>query len=228
MLYFFRMDLNKWPERCEGMQGAYRVIIEEGEGEIVEKKSRFLATVKRVESEEAAVSFIDAMKKKYWDASHNCSAFVVGEKGELTRCSDDGEPSGTAGRPMLEVLLGENIRNVAVVVTRYFGGTLLGTGGLVRAYTQAVKEGIAHCKTGTMRAGVRMRVDTDYNNIGKILYLLGARGIEPEKSSYTDVVQLQLLFPAEWKEPLSAELTEATSGKAGIEILEEVSYIDKA
>lgn len=210
------------------MQGAYRVIIEEGEGEIVEKKSRFLATVKSVESEEAAVSFIDAMKKKYWDASHNCSALVIGEKGELTRCSDDGEPSGTAGRPMLEVLLSENIRNVAVVVTRYFGGTLLGTGGLVRAYTQAVKEGLAHCKIGTMRAGVRMRVETDYNNIGRILYLLGTKGLEPEESSYTDVVQLQLLIPAEWKEPFSVELTEATSGKAKIEILEEVSYVDKA
>lgn len=210
------------------MQGAYRVITEGGEGEIVEKKSRFLATVKRVGSEEEAVSFIDAMKKKYWDASHNCSAFVIGEKGELTRCSDDGEPSGTAGRPMLEVLLGENIRNAAVVVTRYFGGTLLGTGGLVRAYTQAVKEGLAHCKTGTMRAGVRMRVETDYNNIGRILYLLGARSIEPEESSYTDIVRLQLLIPAEMKESLSAEFTEATSGKAKIEILEEVSYIDKA
>ncbi len=210
------------------MQGAYRVITEGGEGEIVEKKSRFLATVKRVESEEEAVSFIDAMKKKYWDASHNCSAFVIGEKGELTRCSDDGEPSGTAGRPMLEVLLGENIRNAAVVVTRYFGGTLLGTGGLVRAYTQAVKEGLAHCKTGTMRAGIRMCVETDYNNIGRILYLLGARSIEPEESSYTDIVRLQLLIPAEMKESLSAEFTEATSGKAKIEILEEVSYIDKA
>ncbi len=210
------------------MQGAYRVITEGGEGEIVEKKSRFLATVKRVESEEEAVSFIDAMKKKYWDASHNCSAFVIGEKGELTRCSDDGEPSGTAGRPMLEVLLGENIRNAAVVVTRYFGGTLLGTGGLVRAYTQAVKEGLAHCKTGTMRAGIRMCVETDYNNIGRILYLLGARSIEPEESSYTDIVRLQLLIPAEMKESLSAEFTEATSGKAKIEILEEVSYIDNA
>ena len=112
----------------------YRCVLTGGTAEITEKKSRFIATVRRTESEEEAVSFIEEMKKKYWDASHNCSAFVIGRRGQLTRCSDDGEPSGTAGRPMLEVLLGEGICDAAVVVTRYFGGTLLGTGGLVRAY----------------------------------------------------------------------------------------------
>ena len=105
-----------------------------GEGEIVEKKSRFIATVRPVSSEEEAVAFINEMKKKYWDARHNCSAFVIGDRQEISRCSDDGEPAQTAGRPMLDVLLKEEIHNVCVVVTRYFGGTLLGTGGLVRAY----------------------------------------------------------------------------------------------
>ena len=129
----------------------YRVLLSGGEGEIVEKKSRFISTIRKCETEEEAVAFIEEMKKKYWDARHNCSAFIIGSRGELTRCSDDGEPSGTAGRPMLEVLTGSGIRNIAVVVTRYFGGTLLGTGGLVRAYTQAVKEGLDHCETGIMR-----------------------------------------------------------------------------
>lgn len=202
----------------------YRVVVEDGQGELVEKKSRFIATVKRVESEEEAAGFIEAVKKKHWDASHNCSAFVVGS---LTRCSDDGEPSGTAGRPMLEVLLGENLKNVAVVVTRYFGGTLLGTGGLVRAYSQAVKEGLKNCVIGTMRAGVRMTVETDYNGVGRILYLLGSRGLEPQNSEYTDKVRLELLFPAEWKEELTKEFTEATAGKAVIEVLEELYYVDK-
>ena len=165
--------------------------------------------------------------KEDWDATHNCSAFVVGNGALLTRCSDDGEPSGTAGRPMLEVLLGEKIRNAAVVVTRYFGGTLLGTGGLVRAYSQAVKEGLKNCRLGILRAGVRLSVGTDYNGIGKILYLLGSRGIEPLKSEYTDKVTLELLFPAVWKEMLVKELTEATAGRAVIEVLEEVNYIDK-
>ena len=202
----------------------YRVVVEDGQGEFVEKKSRFIAAVKRVESEEEAAGFIEAVKKKHWDASHNCSAFVVGS---LTRCSDDGEPSGTAGRPMLEVLLGEKLKNVAVVVTRYFGGTLLGTGGLVRAYSQAVKEGLKNCVIGTMRAGVRMAVETDYNGVGRILYLLGSRGLEPQNSEYTDKVKLELLFPAEWKEELIKEFTEATAGRAVIEVLEELYYVDK-
>lgn len=205
----------------------YKVIVEEGTGEITEKKSRFIATVKRVESEEEAAAFVEAMKKKYWDASHNCSAMVIGERGELTRCSDDGEPSGTAGRPMLEVLLSERLRNAAVVVTRYFGGTLLGTGGLVRAYTQAVREGLSGCKLGTMRAGVRLEVLTDYNGIGKILYIMGTKGIEPEDSLYTDTVQLVLLVPAEDKEALCKEFTEATAGKAKITVKEELYFVDK-
>ena len=117
----------------------YKILLKGGEGEIVEKKSRFIATLFPVHSEEEAAAFIESMKKKYWDARHNCSAFVLGERAQVTRCSDDGEPSGTAGKPMLEVLLGAEVRNAAVVVTRYFGGTLLGTGGLVRAYTQAVQ-----------------------------------------------------------------------------------------
>lgn len=108
-------------------QNGYKVVYQGGSGEIEEKKSRFIATVRPVESEEEAAAFIAEMKKKYWDARHNCSAFVIGRNQELTRCSDDGEPSGTAGRPMLDVLLREGIHNAAVVVTRYFGGTLLGT-----------------------------------------------------------------------------------------------------
>ena len=125
------------------MSRSYKAVYEGGVGEIVEKKSRFIATVQPVDCEEEAAAFIGAMKKKYWDASHNCSAFTIGRNHELTRCSDDGEPSGTAGRPMLDVLLREDIHNAAVVVTRYFGGTLLGTGGLVRAYQKSVQEGLA-------------------------------------------------------------------------------------
>mgnify|MGYP000532589685 CR=1 FL=1 len=117
----------------------YRTIYQGGEDEIVEKKSRFIATVIPVENEEEALEFIEKTKKKYWDARHNCSAFVIGEHNEIQRSSDDGEPAGTAGHPMLDVLLGEGIHNTAVVVTRYFGGTLLGTGGLVRAYSKSVQ-----------------------------------------------------------------------------------------
>ena len=206
---------------------SYRVLLEGGEGEYVEKKSRFIATIRRCESEEEAAAFIEEIKKKYWDARHNCSAFVLGARGELTRCSDDGEPGGTAGRPMLEVLLGEGIRNIAVVVTRYFGGVLLGTGGLVRAYTQAVKAGLQNCTLGRMRYGWEVEVGTDYNSVGKILYLLGNAGIEPLESNYTDVVSLRILVPAEEAARLQKEITEATNGKAGFDKRKELYYVDR-
>ncbi|MBR2950748.1 MAG: YigZ family protein [Lachnospiraceae bacterium] len=205
----------------------YKILLSGGEGEIVEKKSRFIATVRPVESEEEAAAFIEEMKKKYWDARHNCSAFVIGKKAELTRCSDDGEPSGTAGRPMLEVLLGEGIRNIAVVVTRYFGGTLLGTGGLVRAYSQAVKEGLAYCEVGTMRYGTRLSVETDYNGIGKIQYILAQRGIRPEDTVYTEKVTVKVLLPKEQAPGLIHEITEATSARAQITHDGDDYYIDK-
>ena len=121
----------------------YKTVLEGGTGEIIEKKSRFIATVRPVRNEEEALAFLEEMRKQYWDARHNCYAYSVGRNREYTRCSDDGEPSGTAGRPMLDVILGEDIYNVAVVVTRYFGGVLLGTGGLVRAYSKAVQKGLS-------------------------------------------------------------------------------------
>lgn len=211
----------------ELQNGMYRVLLSGGEGEYEEKKSRFIATVRKCENEAEATAFIEEMKKKYWDARHNCSAFCIGSRGELTRCSDDGEPSGTAGRPMLEVLVGSGVRNAAVVVTRYFGGVLLGTGGLVRAYTQAVKEGLAACEIGVMRPGAELRLDTDYNGIGKILYMLGQRGLEPLESSYGEAVSLRVLLPKEQEEEFRKELTEATAGKVKIEKLEEYDYVQK-
>ncbi len=207
--------------------GSYRVLIEGGEGVYEEKKSRFIATLRKCESEKEAAAFIEEMKKKYWDARHNCSAYVIGSRGELTRCSDDGEPGGTAGRPMLEVLTGEGLHNAAAVVTRYFGGVLLGTGGLVRAYTQAVKAGLSNCRIGRMRAGVEVEVNTDYNGIGKILYLLGNRGLEPVSCNYTDKVALRIQVPAEELEHLRKEMVEATNGRVGFEKLRELYFVDR-
>lgn len=206
---------------------SYRVLLEGGEGEIVEKKSRFIATVRCVETEEEAVAFIDEMKKKYWDARHNCSAFVIGDRAQLTRCSDDGEPSGTAGRPMLEVLLGDGVRNIAVVVTRYFGGVLLGTGGLVRAYTQAVKEGLNASKIGVMCEGYELSLKTDYNGVGKVLYLLGQKGLEAFDSDYGENVVLRVRVVNELVAQLEKELIEATAGKIEIVRDAKVSFINK-
>ena len=145
----------------------YKTVYTGGEGEIVEKKSRFIATVRPVETEEEALAFIEEMKKKYWDARHNCYVYSVGKNREYTRCSDDGEPSGTAGRPMLDVILGEDIYNVAAVVTRYFGGVLLGTGGLVRAYSKSLQEGLAASTVIEKTYGISMEVITDYTGIGR-------------------------------------------------------------
>ena len=153
----------------------YKTVLEGGTGEIVEKKSRFIATVRPVKNEEEALAFLEEMRKKYWDARHNCYAYSIGKNREFTRCSDDGEPSGTAGRPMLDVILGEDIYNVAVVVTRYFGGVLLGTGGLVRAYSKAVQEGLAGSIVIEKKKGISLKVTTDYTGIGRIQYIAGER-----------------------------------------------------
>ena len=204
----------------------YCVLIKGAEEEIVEKKSRFIATIRPVSTEEKAIAFIDEMKKKYYDARHNCSAFVIGERGQLTRSSDDGEPSGTAGRPMLEVLLGSEIRNIAVVVTRYFGGVLLGTGGLVRAYTQAVKAALEECVTARKRYGVKLKIRTDYNGVGKIQYLLGSKGIAIQDSVYAADVEMTVLVPIEEYDRLCKGLVEATSARAGLEELERLYYME--
>lgn len=202
----------------------YTMLSKGAQAELVEKKSRFIATVRPVSTEEEAVAFIEEMRKKYYDARHNCSAFVIGSRGELTRSSDDGEPSGTAGRPMLEVLTGSGIRNIAVVVTRYFGGTLLGTGGLVRAYSGAVKLALAQCETVERRFGVKLRIKTDYNGIGKIQYLLGNKGIAIRDSVYGADVELIVLVPVQEYERLLAELVDVTGGKADLEEIERLYY----
>lgn len=199
------------------METEYRTVYKGGEGEITEKKSRFIATVSPASSEEEALLFIESMRKKYWDARHNCFAYVIGKRGELKRFSDDGEPGGTAGKPILEVITGEGLCNAAIVVTRYFGGTLLGTGGLVRAYTAASKEGLASSVIVTKILGVRLHIMTDYNGLGKIQYILGQRGLKILESVYTDKVELTVLVPVNELSVISNEITEGTSGQAVLE-----------
>ena len=195
-----------------------------GEGEIIEKKSRFIATVRPVNSEEEAVAFINEMKKKYWDAKHNCSAFVIGEHMEISRCSDDGEPAQTAGRPMLDVLLKEEIHNVAVVVTRYFGGTLLGTGGLVRAYQKAVQEGLASSVIIDKQPGRKLTIGTDYTGLGKIQYLIGKENLTTIDTIYTEQVEIIVMVPRELQKGFEKEIIEVTSGNARISWGDEVLY----
>ena len=196
------------------MEEGYRILYEGGEGEGVEKKSRFIASTKPVSSEEEAMAFVEEIRKKYWDARHHCYAYVIGSRGQLCRCSDDGEPAQTAGRPMLDVLLGEEIRNVCVVVTRYFGGTLLGTGGLVRAYSAAVKEGLKESVTVKKQLGRKIKMVTDYNGIGKIQYVAGQMGILIMDTQYTDQVTVTFAVPENQAEAFLTQVTEKTAGKA--------------
>lgn len=202
----------------------YKTVFDGGVGELVEKKSRFIATIRPVETEEEALAFIEEMKKKYWDARHNCYAYTVGRNREATRCSDDGEPSGTAGRPMLDVLLGNDLYDTAVVVTRYFGGILLGTGGLVRAYSGAVQEGLRQSAVITKRHGASIAVTTDYTGIGKLQYIAGERGLSIQDSEYTDIVRFRILVPDDAQDEFIKAVTQATSGRAKIEKEKDLYY----
>lgn len=195
---------------------SYDTVYTGGSDEIVEKKSRFIAQVFSVETEEEVAQVLETTRKKYWDARHNCYAFVLGANGEISRCSDDGEPSGTAGRPILEVLTGRGLRNVLVIVTRYFGGTLLGTGGLVRAYSQATQAGLLASCIITKQVGYRMTIDTDYNGIGKLQYVAAQLKVAVLDTVYTDKVQMILLVPSELVDKVRKEVTEATAGQANI------------
>lgn len=206
------------------MTEAYKTIYEGGIGEITVKKSRFIATIKPVESEEEAIELIESMKKKYWDASHNCSAYIIGTENPLMRCSDDGEPSKTAGRPMLDVLLAHELTNLLVVVTRYFGGILLGTGGLVKAYQSAANEGLNNSKIITKSLGCLMQVTTDYNLIGKIQYFIGQEALPILSSEYTDLVKLDLIVPPSKKQAFIKKITELTSGSAILDEKEQVYF----
>lgn len=197
-----------------------------GQGEITEKKSRFIATVKPVESEDEAVSFINETKKKYWDARHNCSAFVIGKRQELTRCSDDGEPAGTAGRPMLDVLLKENIHNAAVVVTRYFGGVLLGTGGLVRAYQQATKAGLSASEIIEKKDGAVLFIRTDYTGIGRLQYLFAQEKITVMDTAYEADVLVKAVIPENDKKRIEKTIIEQTNGTAKLEWGDEVTFAE--
>lgn len=202
----------------------HKAVYRGGSGEIIEKKSRFIANIKSVETVEEAQAYIEEMKKKYWDARHNCSAFSVGVEQVTTRCSDDGEPSGTAGKPILEVITGSGIHNIVVVVTRYFGGTLLGTGGLVRAYTDATRAGIENSDIVEKIPGRRVEIAMEYTDLGKIQYLLAQSEVLTEETEYTDRVIVHALFPESDKEMLKKKITEATSGRVTTQEGEEVYF----
>ena len=190
----------------------YSTIIESGTSEIIEKKSRFIGYIRHVETEEEAAVFVAEIKKKHYDARHNCYAYSVGEEQPLLRFSD-GEPGGTAGKPILEVITGKKLCNVCIVVTRYFGGTLLGTGGLVRAYTEAAKACIEATKIVRKCMVVPMQIITNYTDLGKIQYILANEGIEIQDSEYGQEVNLRVEVFIDDVEKIKKALVEATAAR---------------
>ncbi len=198
------------------MLESYRTIQGPGEALVVEKKSKFIATVCEVKSQEEAEACLQQLRKKYYDARHNCFAYQIGEKNEIQRCSDDGEPQGTAGKPILEVLKGEDVRNTLICVTRYFGGTLLGTGGLVRAYGKAAKEGLLNAGIIEKRRIQLIDVQMNYTLVGKVQYLLGDKGYRIRDSLYTDVVTMQVEVLVGEQDAFCDWLTENTNAEVSI------------
>ncbi|MBR0147855.1 MAG: YigZ family protein [Lachnospiraceae bacterium] len=201
-----------------------RTVYKGGEGEYEEKKSRFIAHVSPVKDADEAAAFINSIKKQYWDARHNCSAFIVGERGELTRSSDDSEPSGTAGKPMLELLKAERLTGVCVVVTRYFGGVLLGTGGLIRAYTAAVKAGLENCVIMEKRRGTILTVRGDYSSEGLIRRFFKDNELPLTLCTYSNVVSMETIVDSHMVDDVIKRLTELSAGALSTQIGDELEY----
>ena len=202
----------------------YKILYKEGEAEISEKKSRFIAHIAPAQTEEEAQAFIEKIKKQYWDARHNCWAYSIGEKQPALRCSDDGEPSGTAGKPMLEVLTGQELHNVVAVVTRYFGGVLLGTGGLIRAYQAAAKEGIKNSDIAQVCDGITAVITTDYNAYGKLQYICNDNNVDIIDTDFGANVTIKLAAEMSVCDTFEKKLMDTFAGNVVLNDKENVKF----
>lgn len=191
---------------------SYNTIYQGGTAEIVVKKSRFIASISPAETEEEALSFIEGIRKKNWNATHNCYAYIIGTKNPIMRFSDDGEPSQTAGKPMLDVLAAKELTNLAAVVTRYFGGTLLGTGGLVKAYQSATVAGLEKSIIIRKEPGIHIQIKTDYSMVGKIQYYIAQESFPLISSVYTDTVTMDFIIPADKMNNIKSKLADLSNG----------------
>lgn len=195
---------------------SYKVLTKDGSGEIVEKKSRFIGNAYCVETTEEAEKRIAEISKKYWDARHNCYAYVIGENSEVSKCSDNGEPSGTAGKPILEVITGAGLTNTLIIVTRYFGGVLLGTGGLVRAYTQSAQAALAGSEIGEKVYAQLLTVTVDYSKVNTVQYYLSQSEITIKDSRYAENVSFDICVRESELETVKSAFTQKCEGKLEI------------
>ncbi len=192
---------------------SYITIRNFGEDRFEEKKSEFIGYAKRVESEEEAKAFVSEIKNMHKQARHNCWAYVIGENMNIQRYSDDGEPQGTAGIPILEVMKKSGITDCAVVVTRYFGGVLLGTGGLTRAYTKGASISIKSAGIVEKVVGLKLTLEMDYDLFGKVQYICAQNLWHIEETEYTDKVIVHILAEKNIIENMEKEMIECSSGK---------------
>lgn len=196
------------------MLQTYRTIREFGQDEIIIKKSKFIGHAQPVATEEEATAFIERIKKKHWDATHNCSAFIIGENDEIQRSSDDGEPSGTAGKPILEVLRMKQLKNTAVVVTRYYGGIMLGAGGLIRAYNQGAVIAVAAAGLIQRTLHAEVKVNIEYSWVGKIQNELEHKGYRIGHIEFLEKVTFHVLVEIEQVETFKEWITNLTNAQA--------------
>lgn len=202
----------------------YITVKKEAQDEFYEKKSQFIGYVKRVETEEEAKAFVAKIKGMHKMATHNCWAYVVGSNMGIQRYSDDGEPQGTAGIPILEVMKKSGVTDCAIVVTRYFGGILLGTGGLTRAYTKGASVAINASGLVEKVKGVVVTVNMDYELYGKIQYICGQNNWHIEEAEYAEDVSISIICETELSEKIESEFIEAANGKIIIEKSDEDIY----
>lgn len=192
--------------------GRFLTVLEDSTAEYVEKRSRFIANLRHCETEEDAAAFLDEMRSKYWDARHNVFAYSVGG-GSLCRFSDDGEPHGTAGKPILDVIAGSEIKNIAIVVTRYFGGVLLGTGGLVRAYSKSAKDAVNNAKVVEMIPCTVYETVCEYTDHQRLVSIIENADGRINDTEFTDKVKLNYSFRDEDFPPFNAKLSETFSAR---------------
>jgi uncharacterized YigZ family protein len=198
------------------MKDRYTTIQKTAEAEIVEKRSRFIATVKPVKTEEEALAFLNELRQKYWNATHNVYAYII-EENHIMRYSDDGEPGGTAGLPVLDMLKKEGLTNLIVVVTRYFGGVLLGTGGLVHAYSKSAKAGVLAAGLLDRILCRRITLTCEYTLLGKLQNLIAKYpGVIVEEAEYTDKVTLPLYLPIEEADAFCDSITDKMNAQVVI------------
>ena len=205
------------------MDKNYKTVKFNTKDEFVEKRSRFIGYCKPVTTEQEAIDFINKIKKDHWDATHNVYAYSLRE-GQIKRYSDDGEPSGTAGMPALDVILKNDVVDVVVVVTRYFGGVLLGTGGLVRAYAKGCKVALEAANIVTMELCSQCKISCSYNQYGKINTLVMQKGGYVDNCDFADNVIIDFHMPVDLVNSLNKSLADATAGEITVEIIGENYY----